>query len=117
MQVVFYEDGQLCVLDWAATSPYSTTLLVLVFVPSILTVVNTGRKILQAMRNPGEVSVNERFDRRSMSARRSLDARGSLTQNGFRREQSPFQKKAAMTQANSHDALDVYCCRGRACVE
>ncbi|CAD6189052.1 unnamed protein product [Caenorhabditis auriculariae] len=52
MQVIFYQDAQLCVLDWTATSAYSMTLLALVFLPTLVTVVNTGYKIVAAMRNP-----------------------------------------------------------------
>ncbi|KAK6032993.1 7 transmembrane receptor, partial [Ostertagia ostertagi] len=55
MQVVFLEEAQLCVLDWSATSAYSMTLLVLVFLPTIVTVFNTGYKIIRAMRNPDQV--------------------------------------------------------------
>ncbi|EPB69825.1 hypothetical protein ANCCEY_11085 [Ancylostoma ceylanicum] len=54
MQVVFLEEAQLCVLDWSATSAYSMTLLVLVFLPTIVTVFNTGYKIIRAMRNPDQ---------------------------------------------------------------
>ncbi|KAJ1360990.1 hypothetical protein KIN20_020132 [Parelaphostrongylus tenuis] len=54
-KVVFLEEAQLCVLDWTATSAYSMTLLVLVFLPTIVTVFNTGYKIISAMRNPDQM--------------------------------------------------------------
>ncbi|UMM43624.1 hypothetical protein L5515_019057 [Caenorhabditis briggsae] len=60
MQVVFYPDAQLCVLDWSATSAYSVTLLLLVFVPTLVTVFNTGWKIWSAIRNPGVLDDSQR---------------------------------------------------------
>ncbi|WKY15241.1 hypothetical protein Q1695_000600 [Nippostrongylus brasiliensis] len=61
MQVVFLEEAQLCVLDWSATSAYSMTLLVLVFLPTIVTVFNTGYKIIRAMRNPDQLEDSQRM--------------------------------------------------------
>ncbi|KIH68725.1 hypothetical protein ANCDUO_00940, partial [Ancylostoma duodenale] len=59
--VVFLEEAQLCVLDWSATSAYSMTLLVLVFLPTIVTVFNTGYKIIRAMRNPDQLEDSQRM--------------------------------------------------------
>ncbi|CAB3410171.1 unnamed protein product [Caenorhabditis bovis] len=61
MQVVFFPDAQLCVLDWSATSAYSITLLLLVLVPTLVTVVNTGYKIVSAMRNPAALDDSQRM--------------------------------------------------------
>ena len=55
--MIFLEDVQLCVLDWSATTAYSITLLVLVFLPTLATVSNTGYKIISAMRNKEEVGI------------------------------------------------------------
>ncbi|PIO68770.1 hypothetical protein TELCIR_09428 [Teladorsagia circumcincta] len=60
-RVVFLEEAQLCVLDWSATSAYSMTLLVLVFLPTIVTVFNTGYKIIRAMRNPDQLEDSQRM--------------------------------------------------------
>ena len=55
LQVIFLDDVQFCVLDWSATSAYSMTLMVLVFLPTLATVTNTGYKIISAMRNKDQV--------------------------------------------------------------
>ncbi|CAI4227357.1 unnamed protein product [Auanema sp. JU1783] len=61
MQVIFYEDAQLCVLDWTATSAYSLTIILLVFLPTLVTVFNTGYKIMKAMRYPDELEDSQRM--------------------------------------------------------
>ncbi|CAI5454368.1 unnamed protein product [Caenorhabditis angaria] len=61
MQVVFYSDAQLCVLDYSATPAYSGILAILVFVPTLVIVINTGCKILAAMRNPDALDDSQRM--------------------------------------------------------
>ncbi|GMT32471.1 hypothetical protein PFISCL1PPCAC_23768, partial [Pristionchus fissidentatus] len=60
MQVQFQSELELCVLNWSATSAYSSTLLILVFVPTLVTVFNTGYKVIRAMRNPHELDDSQR---------------------------------------------------------
>ncbi|GMR29898.1 hypothetical protein PMAYCL1PPCAC_00093, partial [Pristionchus mayeri] len=60
MQVEYEQDLELCILNWSATSAYSSTLLVLVFVPTLVTVFNTGYKVIRAMRNPHELDDSQR---------------------------------------------------------
>ncbi|PAV80742.1 hypothetical protein WR25_03334 isoform H [Diploscapter pachys] len=60
MQVVFYEDAQLCVLNWSATTAYSMTMFILVFLPTAVTIANIGYKIISAVRNPDDLEENQR---------------------------------------------------------
>ncbi|CAJ0583294.1 unnamed protein product, partial [Mesorhabditis spiculigera] len=60
MEVVFWEEAQLCVLNWSATSAYSGTLAVLVFGPALLTIFSSGWKIISAMRHPHLLEDNQR---------------------------------------------------------
>ncbi|CAJ0935262.1 unnamed protein product, partial [Mesorhabditis belari] len=60
MKVIYWEDVELCVLDWSATSAYSGTLALLVFGPALLTIMSSGWKIIRAMRSPHLLEDNQR---------------------------------------------------------
>ncbi|KAI6191631.1 Dopamine/Ecdysteroid receptor [Aphelenchoides bicaudatus] len=55
MEANYYNEFELCVLNWSSATAYSITLAVLVIVPSLCTIIFTTVSIFLAMRKPEEL--------------------------------------------------------------
>ncbi|KAI1724153.1 7 transmembrane receptor (rhodopsin family) domain-containing protein [Ditylenchus destructor] len=60
MEVNYYSEFELCVLDWKSALAYSITLSVLVLVPSVLTVCFTVFSVWSSQRKPEELEDSQR---------------------------------------------------------
>uniref|UniRef100_A0A914CYP5 G-protein coupled receptors family 1 profile domain-containing protein n=2 Tax=Acrobeloides nanus TaxID=290746 RepID=A0A914CYP5_9BILA len=60
MEVNYYRDFELCILNWSSTMAYSVTLAVLVLLPSICTILFTSTSIITALQKTEELEDSQR---------------------------------------------------------